>query len=508
MEIRIYCYINSAAIWGIRPYVVKIEADISQGIPQFNMVGLLSSEVREARERVRTALKNMGQQLPYGRITINLSPADRKKEGVAFDLAIAVSLLVSMKVIRQDKIKDFLIIGELGLNGDIKAVKGILPIIIMAKQQGFKYCMIPFDNKAEGEVINDIIVVPVKNLQEVKEYFNQHTKISLFDSKVLLEDITSNINDLKDFSDINGHEYSKRAVTVAAAGRHNILFIGSPGSGKTMIASRIPGIMPDMTMEERIEISSIHSVCGLLNEKGLIRQRPFRAPHHSITLAALIGGGIYPKPGEITLAHGGVLFLDELPEFQPRVLDALRQPIEEKEIRIVRNGGNYQFPSDCMFVAAMNPCRCGFYPDRNKCNCSIIDVKNYLGKISGAFQDRLDMCIEVSRQSLEEVKQKQKSSKSIKEEINKAIAIQKNRNNGKLNSQLTTSDIKKYCILETSCSHFMQEAYGKFSLSMRGYYKVIKVARTIADLENSTNIKIHHLAEALGYRNSSGKYWN
>lgn len=478
------------------------------------MVGLLSSEVREAKERVRTALKNMEQPLPYGRITVNLSPADTKKEGAAFDLAIAVALLVNMRVIKSDRIKDFMILGELGLNGDVKKVKGVLPIIIMAKQKGFQWCMIPFENMAEGSIIDGIKVVAVKNLREAVDYLNGAREIPICDSntKNRVENNIEHFDATVDFLDIHGHSMVKRAVTVAVAGRHNLLMIGPPGVGKSMIASRIPGIMPDMSNEEILEISSIHSICGTLKDKGLIRQRPFQAPHHSVTLAALVGGGAYPKPGELTKAHGGVLFLDELPEFQMKVLDALRQPLEEKMVRIVRNAGEYEFPADCLFVAAMNPCRCGFYPDRNKCNCSINEVKNYLGKVSGPFIDRMDLCVDVPRQSFEEMeqgelKQKGKSSREIQENINRAAEIQLNRNNGKFNSHMSVSDIKKFCELDSECNQFMHKAYQKFSFSMRSYYKIIKTARTIADLEETHDIRLSHLAEALGYRTGDEKYW-
>lgn len=508
----IYCCINSAAIWGIQPYIVKIESDISQGMPVFHMVGLLSSEVREARERVRTALKNIGHQLPYGRITINLSPADRKKEGARFDLAIAVALLVNMKIIKEESVKEFLIVGELGLNGDINGINGVLPIIIMAKQQGFRYCMIPFENGAEGKVIEDIYVVPVRNLYEAIEYFNERKTLSV-SNRSMEEDSVHKVsfNSYGDISEIYGHETVKRAITVAAAGKHNLLMIGPPGSGKSMIASRIPGIMPNMSVEERLEISSIHSICGILKERGLIRQRPFRAPHHSITLPALVGGGTYPKPGELTIAHGGVLFFDELPEFHPKILDALRQPLEEKRVRVVRNGGKYEFPADCLFVAAMNPCRCGFYPDRNKCNCSLTDIRKYLGRISGPFLDRMDMCIDVPRQSFDESAEKrmlqtEESSDKIKKQIDRAVQIQFQRNDGKYNSQISVEEVRKYCELDTDCNRLIRDAYQKFSLSMRSYYKIIKTARTIADLDGSDDIRLNHLGEALGYRISNGKY--
>ena len=462
---------------------------------------------------MRTALKNIGHPLPYGRITISLSPADRKKEGARFDLALAVALLASMNIIREENIREVLIVGELGLNGDVKGIHGVLPIIIMAKQQGFRYCMVPFENAAEGSAVDDIHVVPVRNLLEAVEYLNGKTELFVINRSVTGNTGSDKIlNDgTGDMSEIYGHTMAKRAAAVAAAGKHNLLMIGPPGAGKSMLASRIPGIMPDMSMEERMEISGIHSICGILREGGLVTLRPFRAPHSGITLPALVGGGTHPKPGELTIAHGGVLFFDELPEFHPRVLDALRQPLEEKKVRVVRNGGNYEFPADCLFVGAMNPCRCGFYPDRNKCNCSIADIRKYLGRISGPFLDRMDMCIDVPRQSVEALEERktvsvEESSGRIKERIDRAVQIQFQRNNGKYNSQLSVEQVKKFCILDDAGNRLIHNAYQKFFLSMRSYYKIIKTARTIADLEGSEDISREHLGEALGYRIGSGKY--
>ena len=412
----IYCCVNSGSIWGLAPYVVKIEADISQGMPYFNMVGLLSSEVREARERVRTAIKNAGENLPYGRITVSLSPADKRKEGAGFDLPIAISLLAAMGRIDKEQIKDTIIVGELGLDGQTKYIKGVLPIVIMAKEKGYKRCIIPYDNIGEGRVINDIDIIPVRSLKDLLDLLSNEELISkrekIYDEYKLEFNNKSNLECIQeidtksyalDFSQIVGQETGKRATIVAASGGHNLLYIGTPGSGKSMLAARIPTILPKLTIEEQIEISKIHSICGLLGSDGLIKNRPYRAPHHTITSSALIGGGKYPKPGEITIAHKGVLFLDELPEFQPRIIDSLRQPLEDKTIKIARMGGSYEFPADCFFVAAMNPCRCGYFPDRNRCNCSEVDINNYMGRISGPFLDRIDICAEVSRMSIEEI---------------------------------------------------------------------------------------------------------
>lgn len=510
--IYIYCCISSGAIWGIEPYIVRIETDISQGMPYFNMVGLLSSEVKEARERVRTAIKNSGESLPTHRVTINLSPADRRKEGAGFDLPIAISLLCAMGRISIDKVKSILVIGELGLNGEIKRVNGILPIIRMAKKMGYKACVIPMENSREGVLIKGIRVLAFNELKEVIEYFDGNIED---DSKWSVEDNYNkdignyDINDVGDFSEIFGQEVIKRALIVSAAGWHNLMMIGSPGVGKSMLASRMPGIMLELSEDERMEISSIHSICGLLKDGGFIRNRPFSAPHHTITTSALVGGGRIPKPGELTIAHRGVLFLDELPEFSPNVLDSLRQPLEEKKIKIHRMSGNYEFPADCLIITAMNPCRCGYYPDMNKCKCSATDVANYLGKVSGPIIDRIDMSVEVPRVKVEDIDNTENNldSSTMREIVRNAVNIQKNRQGNKYNSQMSVDDIRKFCVLGKEESEFLKEAYTRFGLSMRGYYKVIKVARTIADVEEADNINVNHLAEALGYRVAENDYY-
>lgn len=504
-----YCWVNSASIWGIEPYIVRIEVDISSGMPYFNMVGLLSSEVKEARERVRTALRNSGESLPLNRVTVNLSPADRKKEGTGFDLPIAVSLLCAMGRIQMDKIKDTLVIGELGLDGEVKKVRGILPIVNMARKNGIKTCIIPKDNEKEGRIFSDIETISFGFLKELMEYFDVNQPMNQTVNQGRLNR-TLNFSEEEekneeDFLQIIGQEAVKRALEVAVAGWHNILMIGPPGVGKSMLAARIPTIMPRMNREEQLEISGIQSICGLLEEDGLVGRRPFSAPHHSTTTAALIGGGRIPRPGEITIAHKGVLFLDELPEFQPNVLDALRQPLEEKVVKIHRMGGSYIFPADCLLVAAMNPCRCGYYPDRNKCNCSENDIQHYRSRISGPLMDRMDMEIQVCAVEPEKLNTTGTvSSKEMRERIEQAIAIQKDRQGDKYNSQLNLEEIRKYCVLGKDASDFMREAYEKFELSMRGYYKIIKMARTIADLEAEDTIGILQLSEAIAYR-ISGK---
>lgn len=493
-------------------YLVKVEADISSGMPYFNMVGLLSSEVREAKERVRTALKNSGINMPIGRITINLSPADRRKEGTGFDLPIAISIMCIIGLLDYEFIKDFLVVGELGLDGEVKPIRGILPIVNMARRYGIKKIIISNKNLKEAVIFDDIEIIAVDYLEElikVKDLSNL-----LISSKKYRMDFLNNnhegnetnnsyeVNKNEDFSDIIGQEAVKRVIIVAVAGWHNLLMTGAPGVGKSMLASRIPSIMPGLSMEERIEISEIHSICGLLEDGRLLDKRPFSAPHHMVTGSALIGGGKIPRPGEITIAHKGILFLDEFPEFNPYVINMLRQPLEEKVVKINRNSGSFVFPADCLMVAAMNPCRCGYYPDRNKCNCMINEVKKYRARINGPILDRIDLNIEVSGTSFNDILNTKSniSSKDMLESVNKALDIRRERQQDKFNSKLSSDEIKRYCSLDKESSEFMKSAYEKFNLSMRGYYKVIKVARTIADIEGDENINVNHLMEALAYR--------
>lgn len=468
------------------------------------MVGLLSSEVREAKERVRTALKNSGESLPMNRITVNLSPADRKKEGTGFDLPIAVGLLCAMGKIKEEYLRDSIVIGELGLDGEIKKVRGILPIVSMAKEKGYKRCVVPKSNVQEGGIIKGIEIIGFEKLSDILEYyFNGNEEIIVVPDNVK-EEVEENT--YIEYGDIIGQDAVKRALLIAASGWHNLMMVGSPGVGKSMLASGLPGIMPDMTDNERMEVSNIHSICGLLSSNRLLSGRPFVAPFHTITSAALVGGGNVPVPGQITIAHKGVLFLDELPEFSQHVLDLLRQPLEEKVVRINRVSGNYIFPADCLVITAMNPCKCGYYPDRSKCQCSERDVKNYIGKISGPIVDRMDMSIEVPRVVMEADGKKNSNyslkTHNMKKIVERTVAIQKQRQSGEFtfNGRMNNKQVQQYCRLGKEENDFLREAYNRFKMSMRGYYKVLKVARTIADIEESEEIQVSHLAEALGYR--------
>ena len=503
----------SAVIEGLRVEPVYVEADISNGLPVFHMVGYLASEVKEAAERVRTAVRNSGITLPAKRIVMNLAPATVRKRGASFDLPISLSLLAALGEIPAEKLERTMVIGELSLDGRVRAVPGILPIVLEAKNIGCHTCIVPKENAREGALVDGMRILGVENLRQICEHLNDREKI-FPEKKEEWENIRNPAKEtVVDFSDIKGQEAVKRAAEVAVAGGHNILLIGPPGSGKSMIARRIPTILPPPELEESMEITKIYSVAEQVDqEHPLITGRPFRSVHHTVTKAALIGGGLIPAPGEISLAHRGVLFLDELAEFSKSVLEVLRQPLEEKMIRINRTYGSYEFPADFILVAAMNPCPCGNYPDFSKCTCLPWQIQKYLGHISQPFLDRIDICIEAPRIQYEDLngKKDQETSEIIRKRVIDARQIQKQRFHNKnyyTNASLGVKDLEKYCRLGEREEKLMNQAFSSMNLTARTYHKILKVARTIADLDGTVEIQENHLKEAIGYRTMDKKYW-